>query len=211
MLQSHTVYSNVSKGVLAKSKDLIAAFGTDDHSKICLEVSKEPSALTSKVYNNNNNNNNSNNIIFFYLFFCFCLRRQILQKGELQVAGKERESLLSSQFRDIATIVMHKTYNPETQRPYTISMIERLMREIHFAVDPHSTSKKQVSNPISLNNSIRQSSHLFYCSNDIILMTIQVIKVLLVFIYNTGSGVNSRASKALPYKTVSVENTSYCS
>lgn len=38
MLQSQTVYSNVSKGVLAKSKDLIAAFGHDDQSKICLEV-----------------------------------------------------------------------------------------------------------------------------------------------------------------------------
>lgn len=39
VLQSHTVYSNVSKGVLAKSKDLIAAFGTEDQTKICLEVS----------------------------------------------------------------------------------------------------------------------------------------------------------------------------
>ncbi|KAF4392476.1 hypothetical protein CsatB_030441 [Cannabis sativa] len=104
VLQSQTVYSNVSKGVLAKSKDLIAAFGTDDQSKICL---------------------------------------QILEKGELQVAGKERESQLSSQFRDIATIVMQKTYNPETQRPYTITMIERLMRDIHFAIDPSSASKKQ--------------------------------------------------------------------
>ncbi|XP_010270397.1 PREDICTED: ribosome maturation protein SBDS [Nelumbo nucifera] len=104
VLQSQTVYSNVSKGVLAKSKDLIAAFGTDNQTEICLEI---------------------------------------LKKGELQVAGKERESQLSSQFRDIATIVMQKTINPETQRPYTISMIERLMHEIHFAVDPHSSSKKQ--------------------------------------------------------------------
>ncbi|KAF9600999.1 hypothetical protein IFM89_014984 [Coptis chinensis] len=104
VLQSHTVYSNVSKGVLAKSRDLNLAFGTDDHSKICLEI---------------------------------------LDKGELQVAGKERESQLSTQFRDIATIVMQKTINPETQRPYTISMIERLMHEIHFALDPHSSSKKQ--------------------------------------------------------------------
>lgn len=104
MLQSQTVYSNVSKGVLAKSKDLIAAFGHDDQTKICLEI---------------------------------------LEKGELQVAGKERESQFSSQFRDIATIVMQKTINPETQRPYTISMIERLMHEIHFAVDPNSNSKKQ--------------------------------------------------------------------
>uniref|UniRef100_A0A1J3HRH5 Ribosome maturation protein SBDS n=1 Tax=Noccaea caerulescens TaxID=107243 RepID=A0A1J3HRH5_NOCCA len=104
VLQSHTVYSNVSKGVLAKSKDLIKSFGSDDHTKICLEI---------------------------------------LDKGELQVAGKERESQFSSQFRDIATIVMQKTINPETQRPYTISMVERLMHEIHFAVDPHSNSKKQ--------------------------------------------------------------------
>ncbi|OAY76983.1 ribosome maturation protein SBDS [Ananas comosus] len=104
VLQSHTVYSNVSKGILAKSKDLIAAFGTDDQREICLEI---------------------------------------LEKGELQVAGKERESQLSSQFRDIATIVMQKTINPETQRPYTISMIERLMHEIHFAVDPNTSSKKQ--------------------------------------------------------------------
>lgn len=67
-----------------------------------------------------------------------------MEKGELQVAGKERESQLSSQFRDIATIVMEKTINTETQRPYTISMIERLMHEIHFAVDPNNSSKKQV-------------------------------------------------------------------
>ncbi|KAI5597456.1 hypothetical protein POPTR_002G073200v4 [Populus trichocarpa] len=104
VLQSHTVYSNVSKGVLAKNSDLVKAFGHDDHTKICLEI---------------------------------------LEKGELQVAGKERDSQLSSQFRDIATIVMQKTINPETQRPYTISMVERLMHEIHFAVDPHSSSKKQ--------------------------------------------------------------------
>lgn len=67
-----------------------------------------------------------------------------MDKGELQIAGKERESQYSSQFRDIATIVMQKTINSETQRPYTITMIERLMHDIHFAVDPSSTSKKQV-------------------------------------------------------------------
>lgn len=104
VLQSHTVYSNVSKGVLAKSKDLIKAFGTDDLTNICVEI---------------------------------------LEKGELQVSGKEREAQLSSQFRDIATIVMEKTINPETRRPYTMTMIERLMHEIHFAVDPNLTSKEQ--------------------------------------------------------------------
>lgn len=41
-MQSHTVYSNVSKGVLAKSKDLVKAFGHDDQTKICLEVNHDP-------------------------------------------------------------------------------------------------------------------------------------------------------------------------
>lgn len=40
VLQSQTVYSNVSKGVLAKSKDLMTVFGMDDQPKICLEVSE---------------------------------------------------------------------------------------------------------------------------------------------------------------------------
>ena len=38
VLQSHTVYSNVSKGILSKSKELLQAFGTDDQTQICLEV-----------------------------------------------------------------------------------------------------------------------------------------------------------------------------
>ncbi|GAB2297558.1 hypothetical protein Dimus_031655, partial [Dionaea muscipula] len=37
VLQSHSIYSDVSKGVIAKSKDLVVAFGTDDQEKICLE------------------------------------------------------------------------------------------------------------------------------------------------------------------------------
>jgi hypothetical protein len=34
------------------------------------------------------------------------------------------------------------------------------MRDIHFAVDPNSTSKKQVSCPVILNNSILWLSHI---------------------------------------------------
>ncbi len=38
VLQSHTVFTNVSKGQTAKKEDLIAAFGIDDQTKICIEV-----------------------------------------------------------------------------------------------------------------------------------------------------------------------------
>ncbi|EDQ86486.1 uncharacterized protein MONBRDRAFT_38375 [Monosiga brevicollis MX1] len=49
VLQIHTVYTNVSKGEVAKNTDLQKAYGTDDHTKICriildkgeLQVSKE--------------------------------------------------------------------------------------------------------------------------------------------------------------------------
>ncbi|VDP07147.1 unnamed protein product [Soboliphyme baturini] len=35
VLQTHTVFLNVSKGQTANKEDLIAAFGNDDQSKIC--------------------------------------------------------------------------------------------------------------------------------------------------------------------------------
>ena len=35
VLQATTVFSNVSKGTLAKHEDLVDVFGTDDEDKIC--------------------------------------------------------------------------------------------------------------------------------------------------------------------------------
>lgn len=38
MLQTPTVFANVSKGQTAKKEDLVSAFGTDDQKEICVEV-----------------------------------------------------------------------------------------------------------------------------------------------------------------------------
>ena len=38
MLQTATVFANVSKGQTAKKEDMMAAFGTDDQKEICLQV-----------------------------------------------------------------------------------------------------------------------------------------------------------------------------
>lgn len=54
VLQTQTVYSNVSKALLAKSTDLMKAFGTDDQSKICLEVSLYTQRHLSKLWQWNN-------------------------------------------------------------------------------------------------------------------------------------------------------------
>ena len=47
-------------------------------------------------------------------------------------------------FRDIATIVAEKCVNPETKRPYTVSMIERAMKDIHYSVKANKSTKQQV-------------------------------------------------------------------
>ena len=72
------------------------------------------------------------------------LLKQILAKGELQVTQKEREAQLESSFRDIATIVADKCVNPETNRPYPVTMIEKAMKDLHFSVNPNKNSKQQV-------------------------------------------------------------------
>jgi len=105
VLQTHTVFANVSKGQAAKKEDLLSAFNTDDQTKICLEI---------------------------------------LDKGELQVSDKERTQHLENTFKEIASIVSGKCVNPETKRPYTISIIEQAMRDIHFSVNPNRNAKQQV-------------------------------------------------------------------
>ena len=38
VLQTNQVFSNVSKGQVAKKDDLVKAYGTDDIDKVCIEV-----------------------------------------------------------------------------------------------------------------------------------------------------------------------------
>ncbi|XP_028400739.1 ribosome maturation protein SBDS-like [Dendronephthya gigantea] len=104
VLQTDSVFMNVSKGQVAKREDLIRAFGTDDQTKICIEI---------------------------------------LAKGELQVSEKERNNQLESMFRDIATIVADKCVNPETKRPYTVGIIERAMKDVHYSVITTRSTKQQ--------------------------------------------------------------------
>lgn len=111
VLQTHTIFTNVSKGQVAKKEDLVKAFETEDQTEIC---------------------------------------KQILAKGELQVSDKERHLALESMFKDIATTVASKCINPETKRPYPVTMIENAMRdEIHFSVKPNRNAKQQALDVIS--------------------------------------------------------------
>ncbi|XP_054264626.1 ribosome maturation protein SBDS-like [Macrosteles quadrilineatus] len=104
VLQTHTVFTNVSKGQVAKKEDLMKAFGKEDQTEIC---------------------------------------KEILAKGELQVSDKERQTQLDSLFKDIATTVADKCVNPETKRPYPVSIIEKALRDVHFSVKPNRNAKQQ--------------------------------------------------------------------
>lgn len=111
MLQTHSVFINVSKGQFAKKDDLMKAFGTEDVTAVC---------------------------------------KEILSKGELQVSDKERHSQLDTLFKDIATNVADKCVNPESKRPYPVSMIEKAMKDIHFSVKPNRNAKQQALDVIPL-------------------------------------------------------------
>nr|CAB3265875.1 ribosome maturation protein SBDS-like [Phallusia mammillata] len=112
VLQTHNVFTNVSKGQMAKKQDMMSAFGTENQTEVCVAI---------------------------------------LAKGELQVSEKERNDQLESMFRDIATIVADKCVNPDTKRPYTVTVIERTMKEdIHYSVNPNRNAKQQALQVIKM-------------------------------------------------------------
>ena len=51
--------------------------------------------------------------------------------------------MIDKTFRDIATIVSEKCVDPETNRPLTVGLIERAMKDLHFSVVSTKTAKQQ--------------------------------------------------------------------
>lgn len=66
------------------------------------------------------------------------------------MSEKERQSQLEAMFRDIATIVADKCVNPDTKRPYTVGVVERALKDAHFAVKSHKNTKQQALEAIRL-------------------------------------------------------------
>ena len=77
------------------------------------------------------------------------------------MSERERQSQLELMFRDIATIVADMCVNPETKRPYTVGLIERAMKDSHYAVKPTRSAKQQVINEEIVYPSIYPSIHPF--------------------------------------------------
>eukprot|EP01123_Difflugia_compressa_P006912 TRINITY_DN1931_c0_g1_i3.p1 TRINITY_DN1931_c0_g1~~TRINITY_DN1931_c0_g1_i3.p1 ORF type:complete len:254 (+),score=50.52 TRINITY_DN1931_c0_g1_i3:155-916(+) len=104
VLQRQAVFTNVSKGELAKLEDIKKAFNTNDQSKVC---------------------------------------RIILDSGQIQVSEKERKQDNEKLFKDIASLIVEKCINSQTQQAFTVGVIENAMREIHVSINPHQSAKAQ--------------------------------------------------------------------
>ncbi|KAM3176500.1 hypothetical protein ACTXT7_006371 [Hymenolepis weldensis] len=68
---------------------------------------------------------------------------KLLQEGEIPVSEMERKSISESLSRDVAKIISEKCINTETNRPYTVSMVEKMMRECHINLQPNKSAKHQ--------------------------------------------------------------------
>ncbi|EME27179.1 transcription factor isoform 2 [Galdieria sulphuraria] len=121
VLQVENVFSNVSKGVVAnkKVKELIVAVNNSDGLRAQDLLEAFQTTDIRKI----------------------CV--EILNKGELQVSDKERNTVYESLVHEIATIVANKCIDVETNRPLTVSRAEKEMKNIHFSVVPKKSAKQQ--------------------------------------------------------------------
>lgn len=138
------------QGIIAKGEDMREAFGTDDHMKVALVILEKGELEVSGACTT-----------------CLPGRRRQRQRaphfrprGDTRhqaalpplptSADKERALLFDQLFRDIATIIADKCVNPQTSRPYTVTLIEKALRDAHFSVNPAKNAKQQALKAVAL-------------------------------------------------------------
>ncbi|CAD5216743.1 unnamed protein product [Bursaphelenchus okinawaensis] len=73
----------------------------------------------------------------------------ILEKGDLQIGEKERQHTTESTYKEIATLISQMTINTETKRPFPIPVIEKGLKESHFAIKQNRQAKQQALEAIT--------------------------------------------------------------
>ncbi len=73
-----------------------------------------------------------------------------MERGELQVSDKERESQQTGILADIIKIIVEKCVHPITKRRFTPETIRQAVKDIHFAFKTDQTAKKQALDCIKL-------------------------------------------------------------
>lgn len=75
---------------------------------------------------------------------------EILKKGELQVGDKERSHELTNLWREIATQLAQSCVEPTSQKPYTVGMVEKAMKDVHYSVKTGKSAKSQALDVLKL-------------------------------------------------------------
>lgn len=75
---------------------------------------------------------------------------EILKKGELQVGDKERSHELTNLWREIATQLAQSCVEPSSQKPYTVGMVEKAMKDVHYSVKTGKSAKSQALDVLKL-------------------------------------------------------------
>jgi ribosome maturation protein SDO1 len=73
----------------------------------------------------------------------------VLKLGEVQISEKERAKQHDECFHEIATIVVEKCVDANTNRALTVAMVERAMKQIQIRVLPNKSAKQQVRTRIA--------------------------------------------------------------
>jgi ribosome maturation protein SDO1 len=69
--------------------------------------------------------------------------KRILEKGEIQLNQQERQLLQDNLMKDILHLVVSKTLNSTTKKPYTLGIIEKIVKEIGFQLNVQKNAKQQ--------------------------------------------------------------------
>lgn len=67
-----------------------------------------------------------------------------MEKGDLQVSEKERQVTSEISFKEIANLIANMCVNPETKRPYSSSVIEKALHDLHFNLNTNRSAKQHV-------------------------------------------------------------------
>jgi ribosome maturation protein SDO1 len=67
----------------------------------------------------------------------------ILDKGEIQVSDKERESNIKNTKNMVTNIIVEKTYNKDTGLPFPQSVITKVLDDYKFTINEDKDAKKQ--------------------------------------------------------------------
>ncbi|MES1910118.1 MAG: hypothetical protein MHM6MM_002773 [Cercozoa sp. M6MM] len=69
--------------------------------------------------------------------------RIILEEGKLQVAQRERESELAAHTKEVCQIVVRRSVNLDTGRPFPLEIVQTAAEDIHFPFAPNKPAKAQ--------------------------------------------------------------------